>query len=138
MEYQNHVIDPTYFFDVIEEFSFDYIIFVATKKELDSRGRRIISYEMQTIRGSLQSRGKNLNQSKDGNTISMSYDFYCKSLYRIDINDVIYYKGNYLMCDSTHDYDEYGVRQASLKMIKLTAYRDLANYVQYLRGQKLI
>lgn len=138
MSYQNHVIDPTYFFDAIEEFSFNYTIFVVSKKELDSRGRRIASYDMQTIRGSLQTQGKRLVQSKDGNTIELMYDFYCKSLYRIDIGDVIYDKGNYLMCESSHDYDEYGVRSATLRMIKLTAHRDLADYVNYLKGQKLI
>ena len=138
MEYQNHVIDPTYFYDAIEEFSFDYVIFIASKKELDARGRRIISYDKQTIRGSLQSQGKIFEQSKAGNMTTMRYDFYCKSLYRIDIDDVIYYKGNFLMCDSVHDYDEYGVRSATLRLVKLTAYRDLADYVKYLEGQKLI
>lgn len=138
MTYQNHVIDPTYFYDAIEEFSFDYMIFIVSKKELDERGRRVVEYSQDIIRGSLQSQGTVLHQSKDGNTNTKEYDFYCKSLYRIDIGDVIVYKNNYLMCESVRDYDEYGVRSAHLKMIKLTAYRDLAAYVKYLEGQQLV
>lgn len=138
MQYQNHVVDPTFFYDAIEEFSFDFMMYQLSSKSVDEYGRRVGSYTQQIIRGSLQSKGTQLVQSKDGNTRLMMYEFYCKSLYRINIGDVIVYKGNYLMCDSVNDYDEYGVRFASLKMIKLTAYRDLADYVKYLEGQKLV
>lgn len=138
MQYQNHVVDPTFFYDAIEEFAFNFVMYQLSSKTTDELGRRIASYTQQTIRGSLQSQGLRLIQSKDGNTREMTYNFYCKSLYRINIGDVIVYKNNYLMCESVNDYDEYGVRSATLKMITLTAYRDLADYVKYLEGQKLV
>ena len=87
--YQNHVIDPTYFYDCIEEFSFNYNIFVVTGKTLDDYGNSVLTYTNQTIRGSLQCQGVNLSQSKKGNTDEMKYRFYCKSLYRIDIGDIL-------------------------------------------------
>ena len=138
MQYQNHVVDPTFFYDAIEEFAFDYVLYQLSSKAVDDYGRRIASYSQQTIRGSLQSKGKRVIRSKEGNTEEWIYEFYCKSLYRINIGDVILYKNNYLMCDSVFDYDEYGVRSATLKMISLTAYRDLADFVKYIEGQKLV
>lgn len=138
MIYQNHVVDPTYFYDAIEEFAFDFVIYVVTSKSIDEYGKRVRSFTKQMIRGSLQSSGTELNQSKDGSMTQRHYNFYCKSLYRIDIGDVIEYKNNYLLVDSVHDYDEYGVREASLKQIQLTAYRDLADYIKYLNGEKFV
>lgn len=64
--------------------------------------------------------------------------FYCKSLYRIDVGDIIEYNGDFLRCNETHPYDEYGCREAALTMIQLAAYRDFADYIKYLRGEKLI
>lgn len=135
---QNHLIDPTFFFDAIEEFSFNYIIYIANHGEIDEYGRIKNSYTTSTIRGSLQSDGTRRNQSKDGNTDIVSYRFYCKSLYRIDIGDIIAYKGKYLRCMKVQDYDEYGVREAELQMITLMAYRDFADYIKYQTGAKLI
>lgn len=136
--YQNHVIDPTYFYDAIEEFSFDYDIFVNIGKRVDEMGRRVLQYELQTIRGSLQSDGKLMHRDKSGNTVEHNYRFYCKSLYRINVNDIIKYKENYYIVNEVNDYDEYGVRNAKLALIQLTAYRDLADYVKYLEGEKLV
>lgn len=136
--YQNHVIDPTFFYDAIEEFSFNYDVFVNIGKTVDAMGRRVLQYEHNQIRGSLQSDGSRINRSKDGNTISHTYHFYCKSLYRLDKNDVLKYKDNYYIVNFVRDYDEYGVRSAELSMIQLTAYRDLADYIKYLEGEKLI
>ena len=141
MNYQNHVIDPTYFWDAIEEFSFDYKIYIEQQDEVnvDDYGRRIITYKEDIIRRSLQSTGLNLKQSKDGNTQERTYNFYCKSIYRINIGDIIEYKNQYLRCDSlSDDYDEFGVRGAKLTQISLTQYRDFADYVKYLRGEKLV
>lgn len=135
---QNHVIDPTYFYDCIEEFSFDYNIYVVEKKEIDASGNVKRTYSKNLIRGSLQSQGVELRQSKDGNTKEMRYNFYCKSLYRIDIGDIIEYKNRYLRVESVKDFDEYGVRECSLLMVQLTKYRDLADYIQYLQGEKLV
>ena len=135
---QNHVIDPTYFYDCIEEFSFDYNIYVVEKKEIDASGNVKRTYSKNVIRGSLQSQGVELRQSKDGNTKEMRYNFYCKSLYRIDIGDIIEYKNRYLRVESVKDFDEYGVRECSLRMVQLTQYRDLADYIKYLQGEKLV
>lgn len=139
MEYVNHVIDPTYFYDAIEEFSFNYVIHVVTDDDaIDDYGRRHVAYKQQSIRGSLQTDGVRESQSKSGNTQNMKYRFYCKSLYRINIGDIIEYKGDYLRCNFVHEYDEYGVREAELSMIQLTAYRDFADYIKYIKGEKLV
>ena len=135
---QNHVIDPTYFYDCVEEFSFDYNIYVVEKKEIDASGNVKRTYSKNVIRGSLQSQGVELRQSKDGNTKEMRYNFYCKSLYRIDIGDIIEYKNRYLRVESVKDFDEYGVRECSLRIVQLTQYRDLADYIKYLQGEKLV
>lgn len=136
--YQNHVIDPTYFYDAIEEFSFDFDLYVNVGKRIDEMGRRVLQYEKQTIRGSLQSKGSEIHRDKTGTTTTHNYNFYCKSLYRININDVLEYKNNYYIVNVVHDYDEYGVRSAELSMIQLTGYRDLADYIKYLEGEKLV
>lgn len=136
--HQNHVIDPAYFYDAIEEFAFDYDCFVVNGFTIDEYGRKITKFEKMKIRGSLQSQGNSLRQSKDGNTQEMKYDFYCKSLYRINIGDFIFYKNKWLHVDSINDYDEYGVRSCSLQMIQLTNYKDLSDYVKYLEGEKIV
>ena len=135
---QNHVIDPTYFYDAIEEFTFRYTLYVVVGKRINDAGKTVTTFENKDIYGSLQSHGKQLQQSLEGNTVTYMYNFYCKSLYRIDIGDILVYKNNYLMVDSVRDYDEYGVRSCTLKQIQLTAYRDLADYVAYLNGDKHI
>ena len=138
-KYQNHVIDPTFFYDVIEEFSFDYDIYVLEENdEPDEYGRIINKYNKDIIRGSLQTQGITEIQSKDGNKQDLTYDFYCKSLYKINIGDIIEYEGNFLRVNFVKNYDEYGVREARLKMINLAAYRDFADYIKYLKGEKII
>lgn len=138
MEYQNHNIDPTFFWDAIEEFSFNYNLYVNTSKTVDEYGRRVLKYTQQIVRGSLQSSGSQVSRSKQGNTDSKSYNFYCKSLYRIDKNDILEYKNEYFIVNSVQDYDEFGVRSCTLSMISLTNYKDLADYIKYLKGEKLI
>lgn len=138
MIYQNHIVDPTFFNDAIEEFAFNYNLYVFVKSEIDDYGKQVRKYDKKIIRGSLQSHGKSLNQSKSGTTNSHTYRFYCRSLYRIDIGDILEYKNNYLQVDSVQDYDEYGVRECSLTMIQLSSYTDLADYIKYLRGEKLV
>lgn len=136
---QNHVIDPTYFYDCIEEFSFNYNIYIVVAKDIDDEGYEIEQYALQTIRGSFQSHGVSLSQSKSGNTRSKDYHFYCKSLYRINIGDVIEYKENfYRVNEIDNDYDEWGVRAAKLKMIQLSEHQNLKAYVEYMRGEQLI
>ena len=137
--YQNHLVDPTFFWDAIEEFAFDYDLYVLTEKnEVDEYGNTTYTYDKTTIRGSLQSQGLSLSQEKKGNKTEKDYNFYCKSLYRINIGDVIEYKNNFFLVDSVQDYDEWGVRSCSVKGIQLTAYRDLADYVAYINGEKIV
>ena len=132
--YQNHLIDPSYFYDAIEEFAFDYDLYVVVEQNIDEYGNQVSQYQKQTIRGSLQTQGLRVNQSKKGNISQNSYDFYCKSLYRINIGDIIEYKNTYLQVKSVHEYDEWGVRECELEMIQLSSYRDLAAYIKYLKG----
>lgn len=134
----NHLVDPTYFYDAIEEFAFNYTIFVVEKDRVDEYGNTKLQYRKQKIRGSLQVQQKSERQSKDGNTYEVRYKFYCKSLYRIDIGDIVEYNGDYLRVNDVHPYDEYGVREASLEMIQLAAYRDFADYLKYIEGIKLV
>lgn len=132
--FQNHVIDPTYFYDAIEEFSFNYNLYVNSSKTVDEYGKRVLGYTLQVIRGSLQSDGSHVNRSKEGNTDTKTYNFYCKSLYRINKNDILEYKNDFYIVTFVQDYDEWGVRNATLKNIQLSQYRNLAEYIKYLRG----
>lgn len=133
-----HVIDSSYFYDAIEEFAFNYELYHVVDEKIDDYGEQHFEYSKTTIRGSLQSQGKRLFQKKSGNELTWDYNFYCKSLYRIDIGDIIRYKNNYMIVTSVNDYDEYGVRSCSLSMIQLTSYRDLADYVKYIEGDKIV
>ena len=136
--YKNHLIDPSYFYDAIEQFAFDYDIFIQTTETTDEFYRKKYSYEKKTIRGSLQTQGLSLSQSKTGNIQTNEYSFYCKSLYRINIGDFIFYKGQWLHVDSVHEYDEWGVREAHLTMVQLSSYRDLEEYVKYINGDIIV
>lgn len=137
-KYKNHLIDPHFFYDAIEEFAFDYDIYVQVDETTDEYYRKKYIFEKRTIRGSLQTQGLSLNLSKDGNTMTNEYDFYCKSLYRINIGDFIFYKNTWLHCNSVHEYDEWGVREAHLTMVQLSAYKDLEEYVKYINGEKIV
>lgn len=136
--YKNHLIDPTYFYSAIEEFAFDYDIYVATDEKQDEYFRTVHSFEKRTIRGSLQTQGLSLKQNKSGNLHENEYNFYCKSLYRINIGDFIFYKGQWLYVDSVHEYDEWGVREAHLTMVQLSSYKDLEEYVKYINGDIIV
>lgn len=138
MAYQNHLVDPTFFYDAIEEFSFNYTIYVVTGQTLNEDGNTVPQYTQQTIRGSLQSQGTRLVQSMTGNKTEQIYKFYCKSLFRIDIGDILVYKNRYMRVDELQDYDEYGVRECSLTVVDLAQYMDLAAYIKYLNGEELV
>lgn len=134
----NHIVDPTYFYDAIDLFEFEYKCYMLAGKKIDEYGMTKSYYECKSICGSLQTQGTNLEQRQTGNIQTVKYNFYCKSLYRINIGDVIYYNNNYLRCTSIHDYDEYGVREAGLEMIQLSSYRDLEEYIKFEEGEELI
>lgn len=136
--YQNHVIDPTYFYEAIELFSFNFDWYPIKDTEIDELGKRVLKYGKETIRGSLQSKGTRLNQNVNRNSEDMQYDFYCKSLYRISIGDFIFYKNRWLRVFTVNDFDEYGVRSAVLQMVELNNYKDFKEYLKYLRGETLV
>ena len=136
--YKNHLIDPSYFYDAIEEFAFDYDIYIQVDRKLDEYHRLSYSFEKTIIRGSLQTQGLSLSMSKKGNTQANTYNFYCKSLYRINIGDFIHYKNMWLHVNSVHEYDEWGVREATLEMVQLSAYKDLEEYVKYINGDIIV
>ena len=132
---QNHVIDPTYFYDAILEFAFDYDWYVVTGYDVDDLGRRVAKFDKQIINGSLQPQTGSINFSITGNTDNLKYKFYCKSLYRIGKGDFIFYKNRYLHVDDWQEYDEWGVREVSLTMINLSDYKDFQEYLKYLKGE---
>lgn len=134
----NHLIDPTYFYDCVEEFSFNYPIYVLSNISYDAHGKQVATYEKNIIRGSLQDQGIRVTQEKGGNVKTNQFRFYCKSLYRINIGDVICYHNNYLRVNEVKTYDEYGVRSCTLEMIKLSNYRDLQAYINFLNGEELV
>lgn len=134
----NHIIDPTFFYDAIEEFAFNYDIATICEKDVDDYGNEKFRYRPSSIRGSLQPKEQRLNQSKEGNTQSLAYDFYCKSLYRINEGDYIYYKGRGLRVKSVVELDEFGVRECHLECTDLVVKRNLDDYVNYLNGDELV
>lgn len=136
--YQNHLVDPTFFYDAIEEFAFDYDLYVIESTTIDELGNTKYNWTYYDIRGSLQSEGVSQQRRKSGNIDVMTYMFYCKSLYRISIGDVLVYKDRYLQVTEVNDYDEWGVRSCKLQMIQLSKYKDLAEYIKYLKGEILV
>lgn len=130
----NRVVDPTWFYDALLEFSFDYDWYVKTGIDVDQMGRRISRYDKRTITGSLQPKRASIEFSKEGNTNKHTYEFYCKSLFRIDVGDFIFYKNQWLYVDEMQPYDEYGVRECTLTMVNLTNYKDFQEYLDYLNG----
>ena len=136
--YQNHVIDPSYFYDAIEQFAFNYKWYVIKNEESDEFYRTITHFDEKIIRGSLQSQGTKIIRSKEGNITEHIYEFYCKSLYKINEGDFILYNNSYLIVTEFQDYDEWGVRSCVLKRIQLSEYKDFSDYIKYLNGEKII
>lgn len=137
--YQNHLVDPLWFYDAVEEFKFTYDWFIESRIEKDALFRQVTRYEKKEIKGSLQPSDTNLNiNASGGNTQSTKYNFYCMSNYRIKIGDFIFYKGKYLHVDSIHDYDEMGVRTAALTAVNLNNYKDLEESIRYLEGEEIV
>lgn len=135
---QNHIIDPTYFYDAIAQFAFNFDWYPQMGVSINDLGKQTYTYDHKIISGSLQSQGTNLAQSVDLNTENMQYRFYCKSLYRISVGDFMKYKERYLRVIAVRDYDEYGVRSATLQMINLVNYKDFKEYLKYLEGEIIV
>ena len=135
----NHVIDPAFFYDAVEEFAFNYTIFYKGKgDELDDYGRPVPQYTKSTIRGSFQTEGNSVSRKFEGNTQDEEVGFYCMSNSRIHINDIIERYGNYYIVNSIHNYDEWGVREATLSVMTLQENRDFQEWLQYQTGGKIV
>lgn len=136
---RNHVIDPTFFYQAIEIFSFNYHFYRLSKQEINENYEQHATYEHFIIKGSLQSQGSKIIQRKEGNIIEDRTNFYCKSLYQIEKGDLIHYKHKlYRVDDVTEDYDEYGVRACKLVMVQLSTYEDLEEYIKTIEGEELV
>ena len=134
-----HIIDPTYFYDAVEEFAFNYVIYHKYEGDsIDEYGRATPNYKKDIIRGSFQTQGTSVKRDVKGNTMSEEVNFYCTSLYRIHENDIIERNGNYYLCGSTHNYDEWGVREASLTMKQLYELRDFEEWLKYQTGGSIV
>ena len=131
----NRLIDTTFFNSIIEVFSFNYTIYSKSGVEINELGIQQIKYDKYNISGSLQSEGRTVNRSDKGNTQSETYKFYCKSKYRIDVDDVIKYKNKWLLVNSVQEYDEYGVRECICELTNLSLHKDLLEYLKYETGQ---
>jgi hypothetical protein len=130
------LIDRTFFWDVDDEWKKSYDWYVVTSNELDEYGRRAKTFEKKTIWGSLQPSSTSLNQQKEGNTETLTYDFYCKDLYQVKIGDYIYKNDwdddQWLLCDSVTNYNDFGVRNAHFTMVNLNTDKDFQTYLQRL------
>lgn len=133
------IIDPTFFYDAIEEFAFNYTIYHKVEGDtLDDYGRTVPNYKKDIIRGSFQTQGNDIERKLEGNTQTENVEFYCKSLYRIHINDIVERFGNYYIVNSIHNYDEWGVREASLTVMSIQENRDFAEWLKYQTGGTIV
>lgn len=133
-----HIISPSYFDDVIEQFSFDYDWYHITGQMIDELGNQKNIFTKLPLRGSLQPGRQSRSMSKEGNTETRPYDFYCKSIYRIDTGDFIKYHNDWLIVTGIEPYDEYGVRRASLESANPAMYKDLLEAIKALTGEVII
>lgn len=131
----NHIIDPSYFDDCIEQFSFDYTWYHITGLDVDDLGNQKNTFLKLTVKGSLQPKGNRRQMKKEGMIEVRSYDFYCKSIYRIDTGDFICYNNDWLIVDSVEPYDEYGVRHVTLESANMAMYKDLLEAEKCLTGE---
>lgn len=134
----NHLIDPSYFDDAIEEFSFDYDWYHIVGMEIDELGNQKHSFEKMTLRGSLQPGSTRRRMDKEGMVETKPYEFYCKSIYRISSGDFIKFNEEWLIVTSVQMYDEYGVRHVSLESADMALYQDLLEAEKALNGEIIV
>ena len=135
----SRIIDPNFFDQAINEFKFTYIWYVETGIRIDDLGRRIPSFDKRTIEMSLQPDQSRLVQTSQGNHHELTYKWYCKAIYRVNIGDFFFVlSGNYLHVDSVQSYDGWGVRQGSCTMVNLSQYKNLEDYIKYINGEKIL
>lgn len=132
-----HLNDVRYFWDAIENFSFDYDFYTYSGRTVDDRGHIKKSFTHSTIRGSLQSsNGYSKTRDKSGATVEGSFNFYCKSIYKFNIDDFIRtQEGQWLICVAvTEPYGEWGVRAGTFVMTDLYHQKELSDYLDTLNG----
>lgn len=129
-----HIIDPTFFDDAIDLYSFEYEAYIASNVVRDEYGFERTTFDKVMIRGSLQTQGSRLTQNKSGNIVNNSFKFYYKSEYRLNIGDFIFYDNKLLHVIDSQTYNEYGVRECSLQMTQLNEHRDLAEFIHLQTG----
>ncbi len=130
----NHVINPSFFNDVLETYSFEYDAYVVANINPDEYGMQKATFDNVKVVGSLQNQGTRLSQKSSGNTVSTTFKFYSKSIYRLNIGDFIMYEGKLLHVTDVNPYDEYGVRECTLEMTQLNEHRDLAEFIKLQTG----
>lgn len=133
-----HLNDVRYFWDAIENFSFDYDFYTFSGRSVDEKGKVIKTFTHSTIRGSLQSYGGYAkSKDKSGATTSGTFKFFCKSIYKFNIDDFIRTQdGQWLICVAIDEpYSEWGVRAGSFQMTDLYHHKDLADYIKTLSGE---
>ena len=87
---QYHFIDPYFFLEAVLEFATEFDWYPLTGYEIDDLGRRVSKFDKQKIIGSLQPQRSSIDFRKEGNTHSLTYNFYCMSKYRINLGDFGY------------------------------------------------
>lgn len=136
-----HLNDVRYFWDAIENFSFDYDFYTFSGKSVNDKGKVIKTFTHSTIRGSLQSAGGyKKSKDKSGATVAATFKFYCKSIYKFNIDDFICTQdGQWLICTEVPEpYSEWGVRAGVFEMTDLYHHKDLADYIKTLNGENQI
>lgn len=130
-----HVIDPSYFDDAIAQFAVEYDWWHVTGQVVDDYGYQKNTFSKLPLIGSLQPQSYRRIPNKEGVTEIKPYDFYCKSIYRIEVGDFINYKNEWLIVTAIYPYDEYGVRKADLQSVNMASYKDLTEAVKAQTGE---
>lgn len=131
----NHIVSPSYFDDCIAQFEFTYEWYHITGMDVDDLGNQKNTFTKFDIKGSIQPQTTRRQQKKEGMIETREYEFYCKSIYRIDCGDFINYNNDWLIVTSVNPYDEYGVRKVSLESANPSMYRDLEEAKKCLTGE---
>lgn len=135
---KQHIIPPTFFWPGISIFEADYDCYIKTGVDIDALGNRHDTYTKQTIKCSLQRQVRTKEQDTTGNKVPQRCNFYCKSIFRLDIDDYIFADGQYFIVKEMQPYDEYGCREGVVERVDIRNNKDLMEYIKYLEGDELI
>lgn len=128
-----NIADKTFFDDALLEFGDHVTVYTRDKVDLNEYGEVISTYKKYTIWGSLQPESNSRAEVDKGSHIEQLYNFYCDSVYRIYIDDIILTEsGEWLQVYEYTPWDLYGVREVKCKSVNLTETRDLKEFKKYL------